>query len=125
MNMEEFEVLVAEVLDSLPEEFMERMENWQVSVEEWPRIQDLQDLGIHPKNRHTLLGLYRGVPATRRTSHYMALPDCITIFKGSIETYAGRNNKEAIREQVRRTIIHEVGHYWGISEKRLRELGWA
>ena len=122
--MKEFEALVAEALDSLPEEFMERMENWQVSVEEWPSIHDLKALGIPENNRHSLLGLYRGVPATRRTSHYMSLPDCITIYKGPIEAYAG-NNKEAIRKQVRRTIIHEVGHYWGISEKRLRELGWA
>ena len=125
MDMKEFESLVAEALDSLPEEFLERMENWQVSVEEWPSIQDLRDLGIPVKNRHSLLGLYRGVPATRRTSHYMmALPDCTTVYNGPIETHAGKN-KDAIREQVRRTVIHEVGHYWGLSEKRLKELGWA
>lgn len=122
--MKEFEALVAEAIDSVPEEFLERMENWQVSVEEWPRPQDLLSLGISLENRHSLLGLYRGVPATKRTSYYMALPDCITIFKGPIETYAGQD-KDAIKNQVRRTIIHEIGHYWGIGEKRLRELGWA
>jgi predicted Zn-dependent protease with MMP-like domain len=54
----------------------------------------------------------------------MALPDCIIIYKGPIEAYAGQD-KEAIRKQVRRTVIHEIGHYWGLGEKRLRELGWA
>ena len=124
MDMKEFEDLVAEALDSLPEEFLEQMENWQVSAEEWPSVHDLRDLGIPTNNRRSILGLYRGVPATERTSRYMNLPDCIIIYKGPIEAYVGQN-KEAIRKQVRRTIIHEIGHYWGLSERRLRELGWA
>ena len=95
-----------------------------MSAEEWPSARDLMELGIPIKKRHSLLGLYRGVPATRRTSHYMNLPDCIIVYKGPIEAYVGKN-REAIKKQVRRTIVHEIGHYWGLSEKRLRELGWA
>ena len=66
MEMKEFEDLVAKTLDSLPEEFLERMENWQVSVEEWPSAQDLMDAGIPLKKRHSLFGLYRA-----RLHHYL------------------------------------------------------
>lgn len=123
MDIEAFEALVAEALDSLPEELLEPMENWQVSVEEWPAPRDLIEAGLSPKDRYALLGLYHGVPAIGRDSHYMAFPDHISIYKGPIEAFAGPD-EEDIREQVRRTVIHEIAHYWGIDEDRLEELGW-
>jgi len=124
VDLEAFEQLVAETLDSLPEELLEPMENWQVSVEEWPSPRDLIEAGLSPRDRYALLGLYHGVPATERDSHYMAFPDLISIYKGPIEAFAGAD-EDAIREQVRRTVIHEIAHYWGIYEERLEELGWA
>lgn len=124
MDIKDFEALVAEALDSLPEELIEPMENWQVSVEEWPAPHDLVEAGLSPKDRYALLGLYHGIPATERGSQYMAFPDRISLYKRPIEAYAGPDEK-AIREQVRRTLIHEIAHYWGISEERLDELGWG
>ena len=124
MDLETFEQLVAEAIDSIPDELLEPMENWQVSVEEWPPPRDLIAAGLSPKDRYALLGLYHGVPATERDSHYIAFPDHISIYKGPIEAYAGPD-EHAIREQVRKTVIHEIAHYWGIDEDRLEELGWA
>jgi predicted Zn-dependent protease with MMP-like domain len=77
-------------------------------------------VGLRPGQ--TLFGLYEGVPQTQRTSHYgLVLPDKITIFQGPIERL--HRSPEAIREQVRRTVIHELAHHFGISDERLRELG--
>ena len=71
----------------------------------------------------TLLGLYHGIPLTARTHGYhLVPPDTITLFQGPIEAAAG-DNPEAIRAQIRRTVIHEIAHHFGISDERLRELG--
>jgi predicted Zn-dependent protease with MMP-like domain len=70
-----------------------------------------------------LLGLYQGIPLTRRTTSYAGvLPDRITIYQQAICSIC--DSREQVIEQVRRTVIHEVGHYFGISDARLRELGW-
>ena len=124
MDIKAFEELVADALDSLPEELIEPMENWQVVVEEWPKPQDLIEVGLSPRDKYALLGLYHGVPAINRDTHYIAFPDRISIYKGPIEAYAGPD-EEAIREQVRRTVIHEIAHYWGIDDERLTELDWG
>jgi predicted Zn-dependent protease with MMP-like domain len=124
MDLEQFENLVLEALESLPAEFRENLENVQVDVEEWPTRQDLIEAGLSPHDGHALLGLYHGIPNTERGAFYMGLPDRISIYKGPIEAYAGPN-EEAIRNQVRRTVIHEVAHYYGISDERLQELGWG
>jgi len=124
MDVEAFEQLVADALDSMPEELMEPMENWQVVVEEWPGPQDLIAAGLSPKDKYALLGLYHGVPATSRDTHYIAFPDKISLYKGPIEAYAGPD-AQRIKDQVRRTLIHEIGHYWGFDEEQLDELGWG
>lgn len=122
MDYDAFAELVAEALDSLPEEFLERLENIQVTVEEWPSRDDLLDAGLSPRDKYHLLGLYHGVPLTDRHSQYIAFPDEITIFQKPIEALVG-NDGEAIREQVRHTVIHEIAHYYGIDDDRLEELG--
>jgi predicted Zn-dependent protease with MMP-like domain len=122
LDYDAFADLVAEALDSLPEEFLERLDNVQVTVEEWPDRQDLLDAGLSPRDRYSLLGLYHGVPLTDRHSQYMALPDEITIFQKPIEALVGQDD-EAIREQVRRTVVHEIAHFYGIDDDRLEELG--
>lgn len=117
----EFEQLVAEALDSLPPFFQEKMQNIEVLIARWPRRADLERAGV-PAG-HTLLGLYQGIPLTRRSQAYQLVsPDTITLFQGPIEAEA-RGLPEAIRNTVRRTLLHEVAHHFGISDERLRELG--
>jgi predicted Zn-dependent protease with MMP-like domain len=105
-----FEEMVGKALDSLPAEFADRMKNVAVLVE-------------HGPGPRGLLGLYQGIPLTSRTTNYAGvLPDRITIYQQAI--CAMCDTEEEVVEQVRRTVVHEVGHYFGISDERLRELGW-
>ena len=114
-----FEELVAEALDSLPEEFAQAMQNVEVVVQDEPTRSQLASL----PHGHTLFGLYEGHPLTSRGVHYSGvMPDKITIFQGPISRYY--RTPEAIREQVRKTVIHEIAHHFGIDDPRLRELGW-
>ena len=124
VDLDEFEILVEEALEGLPEEFLQHLENVQVDVEEWPTGTDLREAGLPSNARHSLLGLYHGVPNTERGAFYMSFPDRISIYKGPIEAYSGPG-PENIKEQVRRTVIHEVAHFYGISDERLDELGWG
>jgi len=120
MSRPEFEQLVAEALDSLPPDIAGYLNNVDVVVAGWPSAHHLH-VGHVPPGQ-TLLGLYEGVPLTKRGSHYnLTLPDKITLFQGPIlETC--RTSHEAI-QAVRRTVIHELAHHFGISDERLRELG--
>ncbi len=116
-----FEQLIAEALDELPPFFQDRMQNVEVLVRGWPTRADLAAAGL-PRG-FTLLGLYHGIPLTERTQGYnLVPPDTITLFQGPIEAAAGQD-PDAVREQVRRTVIHEIAHHFGISDDRLRELG--
>jgi predicted Zn-dependent protease with MMP-like domain len=118
---EQFEQLVAEAVDSLPPYFLEQMKNIEILVEQRPSQATLRRMNLAPGN--TLLGLYEGVPLTERTSGYMLVaPDLITIFQAPIEQVTN-GDPEAIREQVRHTVIHEIAHHFGISDERLWELG--
>ncbi len=114
-----FEDLVAQALDSLPEEIARAMQNVEVVVEDEPPSEMLEGL---PRGT-TLLGLYHGVPLTNRERYDRVLPDKISIYRGPI-VRLGRT-PEQIREQVRRTVIHEIAHHFGIDEGRLDELGWG
>ena len=110
MDPESFEQMVAAALDSLPEELGDMMRNVAVLVE-------------HAPGPRGLLGLYQGVPLTSRTTNYAGvLPDRITIYHQAICAICG--TRAQVIEQVRRTVIHEVGHHFGISDERLTELGW-
>lgn len=120
MNRSRFETLVAEALNSLPPEFHEKMENVDVVIEAWPSRDDLETAGLAPDE--TLLGLYEGVPLTERTTHYgLVLPDKITIYQGPVEACC--RSEDEVRDQVRRVVMHELGHHFGISDERLWELG--
>jgi predicted Zn-dependent protease with MMP-like domain len=120
MNKSWFERLVAEALDSLPLEFQEKMENVDVVIEARPSREEVRRMGLPPGE--TLLGLYEGVPLIERTSQYgMVLPDRITIYQGPVEACC-RSARE-IRRQVRQVVMHELGHHFGISDERLRDLG--
>jgi predicted Zn-dependent protease with MMP-like domain len=105
-----FEEMVVTALDGLPEELGKLMANVAVTVE-------------HDPGPPGLLGLYQGVPLTSRTSQYSGvLPDRITIYRRAICAIC--RTEDEVADRVRRTVIHEVGHYFGIDDDRLRELGW-
>jgi predicted Zn-dependent protease with MMP-like domain len=110
----EFEGIVNDALDSLPKRFADLIENVAITVDDEPSRNDLgRPLG---RNRE-LLGVYRGVALTQRTSEAPLLPDQITIFRGPISRVT-RTRDEAV-EQVRKTVIHEIGHYFGLTDEEL------
>jgi predicted Zn-dependent protease with MMP-like domain len=115
----EFEKLVAEVLDALPPQFTAYLQNVEVLVE--PRItRDIrQRIGLRPGE--VLYGLYEGVPMTRRGSGYAPLPATIIIFQEPLEQHCRSRIK--LKQEIRRTVLHELAHHFGISDERLEELG--
>ena len=117
---EEFEQLVAQALDDLPDDIQKYLQNIEVVVAEWPTTAELRSVGMKPGQ--LLLGLYQGVPLTKRGNRYgMVLPDKVTIFQGTIEQVC-RTREEVVR-RVQRTVKHELAHHFGISDDRLRDLG--
>jgi predicted Zn-dependent protease with MMP-like domain len=119
-SREEFETLVVEALDNLPSEIQKKLQNIEVVVSDWPTTAELRSVGL--KSGQLLLGLYHGVPLTKRGGHYgLVLPDKVTIFQGPIERVC-RTPEDVIR-QVQKTVRHEIAHHFGISDDRLRELG--
>jgi predicted Zn-dependent protease with MMP-like domain len=106
----DFEQAVRDALDTLPAELRDAMSNVDIVVDE--------DAPPHSN----LLGLYEGIPLTRRTTSYAAvLPDKITIFRRPIERVAGQN-PERLREEIRHVVVHEIAHHFGISDERLIEM---
>jgi predicted Zn-dependent protease with MMP-like domain len=108
---ERFEEMVGAALDDLPPELGKLMSNVAVTVE-------------HDPGPRGLLGLYQGIPLTSRTtsSYSGVLPDRITIYRRAICRIC--DTEDEVTEQVRRTVIHEVAHHFGIDDPKLRELGW-
>ena len=119
MQKERFEALVARALGELPLEFRSRLENVDVVVADYPTS---RQLGRTKARSHTqLLGIYEGVPQTRRGRHYgMVVPDKITIFQKPIEAVA-RSDKE-IEMEIQRVVRHEIAHHFGSGEGTLRRL---
>jgi len=116
----EFAQLVAEALDTLPEDIARYLDNVDVVVQWWPTPQQMNRAGIGAG--YLLLGLYEGVPLTRRGANYgLVPPDKITIFQGPLERVS--TSREDLQARVRHTVIHELAHHFGISDERLRELG--
>jgi predicted Zn-dependent protease with MMP-like domain len=113
ISRERFEELVSEALDSIPPELARHMENVAVVVEDEART---------APHAGRLFGLYHGVPLTGRRGYGGATPDRITIYQDPICQYC--RTESEVADQVRRTVIHEVGHHFGISDARLRQLGW-
>ena len=115
-----FEEIVVEAIDDIPDTLWNVIDNVAVTVEEWPTRRQIESVGLGPG--HTLLGLYEGIARTRRSSHYgLVLPDKITIFRGPILQMCPPD-EDAVRTQIRRTVLHEIAHHFGISDERLVEL---
>ena len=106
----DFQRVIQDTLDSLPQELRNRISNLEIIVEDEP-----------PPGQH-LLGLYQGVPLTRRTSNYSgALPDKITIYRGPLERFYG-HDAGLLAEQIGHVVLHEVAHHFGISDQRLMDI---
>ncbi len=116
MPDEEFEKLVGEALDSLPPEFASKLDNVGVTFADSPSPMQMWKAKIPPWG--LLFGLYEGIPQTKRGIYYSAVPDKITIFKYSILRVS--HSPQEVKEQVRRTVIHEIGHHFGLSDAELR-----
>jgi len=119
LTREEFEEAVVSALKSLPKFIKEKMENVDVVVESRASREVLNEMGLRAPSE--LLGLYQGVPLDRRGFYYgNVLPDKISLFQIPIESIC--KTKEEIEEKIREVVIHEVGHYFGLDDKKLREL---
>ncbi len=113
MSREEFEDLVEDALDEIPDAFWDQLENVAIFVEDDPPADMEPDL----------LGLYDGVALTERDDYAGVLPDRILVFMNP--TLAICETREEVAEEVRITVVHEVGHYFGIDDDALHEMGWA
>ena len=119
MNQEEFAQSVTKAIKDLPQEFLARLENVDIVIEDYATLAQVGKSGL--RRKEILLGLYEGVPQTRRGSHYgMVLPDKITIFQKPIEANC-RSDAELYTE-VSQVLKHELAHHFGISDARLCQI---
>jgi len=131
-EIERFDELVDEALEDLPEEFAARLDNIDVVAEARPSRRTLRDMGIGPGG--TLLGLYQGIPQTQRTTSYgNVMPDRIIIYREPVLDEADavcpqdaddEEFEETVRQVVRKTVLHEIGHHFGLSDEDLHRLGY-
>ena len=119
MTRAQFEALVERALRGLPRKFREKIKNIAVVVEDWSDAATRAEVGIEPPD--TLYGLYRGIDLTRRDTAYgNVLPDVVTIYQGPIEEDA--EDEEDMAEIVRETVVHELGHYFGLDDETMHRL---
>jgi len=118
MNREDFVKVAEETLDSLPEEFRSRIQNLAILVEDFPANQRPPKLG---QRRRLLLGIFHGVPATKKSVFDVSIgPAHIVLYQKNIEAVC--SNEAEVRHQIRQTLIHELGHYFGMTEEQLRDV---
>jgi predicted Zn-dependent protease with MMP-like domain len=119
VTREEFERLVAEAVTLIPTRFRREIKNLALVVEDAPSLELLDEMEIEPPD--TLYGLYQGIPLTERAwAHGNQLPDRITLFQEPIE--ADCEDEDEVRAVIGETLIHEVGHYFGMSEEQIEEI---
>jgi len=123
MELELFERIAEEEYNALPDSFKQKIENVRIVVEELPQEDQLTRVGA--PSRTSLLGLYQGVPLNRRLTGYgtyPTVPDTITLFKRNIESVAGEESR--IRKCIRDVLVHEIAHYFGMTEEEIRQAGY-
>lgn len=121
MERHHFEKLVSDAVNALPDQFLANLDNVEIVVEEYPPREILAVEGLD--DELDLLGYYEGVPLTERfEAGQPLLPDRITLFQRPLEAIS--SNRAELIEEIQRTVVHEVAHYFGIEEDRLEELGW-
>jgi predicted Zn-dependent protease with MMP-like domain len=114
-----FEAVVADALRRIPQDFRDAMRNLVIVVEDEPSRELLHDMDIHPSD--SLFGLYQGIPLTERRWDYgNALPDRILLFQGPHEREA--RDEDELVGSVAETLIHEIGHYFGMSEEQIEDI---
>ena len=119
MSRLEFEDLVRQAMETLPEEFVARLENVDVVVADRPNAEQIGVSGA-PEGE-TLLGLYEGVPLVDRENYGLVVPDKITVFQMPLEEMC--STREELIDEVRVTVVHEVAHFFGLDDHALREMG--
>ncbi len=120
VKKQDFYELVERALEELPPELAKLLDNVAIVVEDWP---DYSTPLVGVEKNDVLYGLYEGVPLTQRSAGYYGfLPDKITIFRGPLERDF---RQDELEEQVRITVVHEIAHYFGFGEDRIKELGWG
>ena len=124
LSDEEFEAAVQDAIDSIPDEFLDELENVAIVIADEPEDEDFEGDGYYTEDGD-LLGLYDGLALTERDSGYGLgdYPDTITIFKGPHERLEG--SREDVLEEVRMTVVHEIAHYFGMDEEQVDEMGYA
>ncbi|MBN1374637.1 MAG: metallopeptidase family protein [Dehalococcoidia bacterium] len=119
MEHEKFEKIVFDVISNMPDEFKELLDNVDIFIEDWPTREQLKSVGL--RNKNSLLGLYEGIPRTNRGQNYnLVLPDRITIFKKPLEAHC--SSVRELKEEIVRTVKHEIAHYFGIDDERLSQI---
>lgn len=124
MTPERFEALVRVALEQLPEMFREHLDNVSVVIEARPSPELIRSMGGSPDDpEHTLFGLYEGIPLTERRHDDLLLPDQITIFREPLlDAFPAERD---VIEEIRVTVLHEIGHFFGMDEEKLEELGYG
>ena len=119
ITREDFTKVIAETLDSLPQEFRRRIRNVAVLVEDLPPDQPLSQPG---QPRRIVLGVFHGVPMTKKSVFQgpIGSPDYVVLYKKNIEAIC--STEAEVREQIRLTLMHELGHYFGMTEEQLRDV---
>jgi predicted Zn-dependent protease with MMP-like domain len=121
LSRSQFEALVEQALADLPAEIRAHVDNVAITVADWPTASELKRAEVTDPRQ--LFGLYEGVPLTRRGAHYnLVTPDRIVLYRGPLQ--AAYRTSTGLQEQVRRTVVHEIAHHFGIDEARIRELGY-
>lgn len=126
MDRERFMRVAAEAMDRLPLEFRRRLQNVAVLVEDYPPGQAPagrrgRPRKLAPRSERLLMGVYVGIPLTQRSVFNVPTgPDHIVLYRKNIEAVC--HSEDEVREQIRRTVIHEVGHYFGLDEEQLRDV---
>jgi len=115
----EFDELITRAMNELPQKYIKGLQNVAIVMADDPTIE--QQLKMKIDNQRLLLGLYEGIPLTQRGSNYtFVLPDKITLFKNSL--MAVSNNESELFEQIKRTLWHEIAHYYGLNHKRIDQI---
>jgi predicted Zn-dependent protease with MMP-like domain len=120
VDPEIFEGFVTEALNALPDKFRDALENLEILIEDWPDYHTQQLARVH--SAYELLGFYHGIPLTARTTNYgLVAPDKISIYQKPIEAQCA--TEAEVRELAHTVLRHEIAHYFGLSDDRLRALG--
>jgi len=119
MTDEQFDDLITKAMNDLPQKYIKELENVAIVMADEPTSEQVKKMKLD--GRHLLLGLYEGIPLTQRGSGYnFVLPDKITIFKNSI--LAVTHNESELFEQIKRTLWHEIAHYYGLNHNQIDKI---